>query len=355
MTSVSFNEIRITAEQVRNPSTISGGKTTTVVALPTTNLNACEIQLLLNHAYHRSPCRIQFYNSNNELLQSSTALFSKGTDGNYLATVYVPKLWTGNYVRVCLKYKNEHWHSTYYLGRDSNGIIKLSDNDFKRTKIGFFCKHSKGIAILSLMLLSLIVGGAIGGYITKNYFPTDGKFTGDKRYETHADLTNHEQNDHNENIETDNGSQNQQANDESTLTCDFCGEGSFNEADLAEHKLKCPKKVKCDKCNERFPSESDMNEHKETAHPIEDYKCNFCDKTFTNSTSLNNHIQNEHSVKTCDVCKEQFNGKKSLKKHMDQEHHFACDECGPDTWFYTKKDLDAHKRGKNKKNEPHKR
>ena len=355
VTSVSFNEIRITAEQVRNTGTISGGKTTTVIASPTSNLNACEIQLLLNRAYHRSPCRIQFYNSNNELLQSSTALFSRGTDGNYLATVLVPKSWTGGYVRICLKYKNEHWHSTNNLGRDSNGIIKLRDNDFKCKKIGFFCKHSKGIAILSLMLLSLIVGGAIGGYITKKYFPTDGKFTCDKRYENHVDLTSHEQNNHNENIETDNGSQNQQANDESTLPCDFCGEGSFNETDLAAHKLTCPKRVKCDKCNERFPSASDMNEHKETAHPIKNYECDSCDKTFTNSTSLNRHIQNEHSVKTCDVCKKQFNGKISLKKHKDQKHHFACDECGPDTWFGTKEELDAHKRGKNRHGKPHKR
>ena len=31
---------------------------------------------------------------------------------------------------------------------------------------------------------------------------------------------------------------------------------------------------------------------------------------------------------------------------MRKEHHFVCEECGPDVYFATQKELDNHKRGK---------
>jgi len=350
VTSVSSNEIRITAEKVRRLGVGSngGGKIGGGVILPTSNINACEVQLLLDQAYHRSHCVVQFLNSDDQLLQSSTALFSRSTDDKHLAKIYVPKSWAGTDVHVCLKYKNEEWYSNRNLERDTNGVIELHDKDFTYKKIGFFSKHSKGIFIFFLMLLSLIAGGVIGAYVTKNYLRSAGNkaFTCDRCdsvFDTQAELTCHMQNVHNGDMRPD-GDYPEGSINEPTLTCSDCGEGPFDENGLESHKLTCPKKVKCDNCDERFASVSEMSAHKATAHPVVNYDCVSCGKTFTSRTKLDEHVQKEHSVKTCDVCKQQFNDNNSLNKHIKENHHFDCDECGPDVWYKTKELLETHKR-----------
>ncbi len=363
VTSVSSNEIRITAEKVRRLGVGSngGGKIGGGVILPTSNINACEVQLLLDQAYHRSRCVVQFLNRDDQLLQSSTASFSRSTDNKHIAKIYVPKSWAGTDVHVCLKYKNEIWYSNSNLGRDTNGIIELRDNDFTCKKIGFFSKHSKGIVILSLMLLSLIIGGVIGAYIHKNYSPSSSENnqtficnTCNSICKTQEELTNHIQNVHQEGLKSDG---NNKGNDfaEPTLTCNDCGAGPFVENDLTSHKLTCPKKVKCDKCTERFASVSDMNAHQATAHPVVNYHCDICNRDFTTSASLNSHKADAHSPKECRHCHQTFDNQNALKAHLNKEHHFVCTECGPDMYFPTQGDLDTHKRGKRKDGKLHSR
>lgn len=347
VTSVSSNEIRITAEKVRRTAPIGGGKTTTGVALQSSNLNVCEVQLLLNHAYHRSHCSVQFLNNDDELLQSSTALFSKGTDGSYLAKVYVPKSWSGN-VYVCLKYKNEKWYSVNNIGRDVNGVIELHDKDFIRKKIGFFSKYSKGIVILAITLLSLLTGAAIGAYITKNHIGTTTETISCNECgimcDSPEELASHMQNEHNNQIGSGGSNTDGDNINETTLVCPDCGEGPFDEGGLSTHKLTCPKRVKCDKCDERFASISEMNAHKTASHDVVNYDCESCGKTFTSRANRNKHIQAEHSVKKCDVCNQPFNDNNSLKQHIKDNHHFECNECGSDVWYKTKELLDAHKK-----------
>jgi len=345
---------------VRRPGVGSngGGKIGGGVILPTSNINACEVQLLLDQAYHRSHCVVQFLNSDDQLLQSSTALFSRSTDDKHLAKVYVPKSWAGTDVHVCLKYKNEEWYSNRNLERDTNGVIVLHDKDFTYKKIGFFSKHSKGIFIFSLMLLSLIAGGFIGAYVTKNYPGNNHQaFTCDRCdsvFDTQAQLTYHMQNVHNGDMGPD-GDDPEGGINEPTLTCSDCGEGPFDENGLASHKPTCPKKVKCDNCDERFASESEMSVHKATAHPVVNYHCDICNRDFTTSASLKSHKADAHSPKECKHCHQTFDNKNALNDHLHKEHHFVCTECGPSTYFPTQADLDTHKRGKRKDGNRHSR
>lgn len=349
--SVSSNEIRITAEKVRRTIVVpnGGGKTGGGVALQSSNINVCEVQLLLAHAYHHDHCSVQFLNSEDQLLQSSTAFFSKVTDEKYLAKFYVPRSWSGTDVHVCLKYKNEKCYSNSNLGRDTNGIIELRDNDFTCKPIGFFSKHWKGIVILSLMLLSLIVGGAIGTYNNQT-FTCDkcGRF-----YETQDELRKHIQNFHPEGLGSDAGNQGGNDITESTLTCTDCGAGPFNKDDLASHKLTCPKRIKCDKCDERFASVNEKNAHQATAHSVVNYHCDICKREFTNDASLRSHKVDVHSPKECKHCHQIFDNQRALNEHLNKEHHFVCTECGSSIYFPTQADLDTHKRGKRKNGEKH--
>ncbi|SPY34980.1 Zinc finger, C2H2 type [Porphyromonas cangingivalis] len=358
MISVSPYEIRITAEKVHRAGSVSGGKPATSGALQPSNLNACEVQLLLNHAYHRSHCSVQFYNNNDDLLLSTTALFSRSPDGKYLAKVYVPKSWSGTDVHVCLKYKNEHWYSINNIGRDVNGIIELHDKDFTYKKIGFFSKYSRGIVIAILMLLSLLVGGAIG-YFGKSYFDLSDKkseplscniclqkFTDQNELESHISKVHN-----NQDPSTNEGVADQK------ITCPECGQNFSNESDLDAHKTSHDKTVRCDKSKEAFATETEMSTHKSAAHPTttQTFRCDECNSEFPSLSSLQKHKNKVHSPKECKYCQQQFKDQEALKAHLKEKHHFVCNECGPNVYFATQKELEAHKRRRRKDGRPHDR
>ena len=350
VTSVSSKEIRITAEKIRRTvGPIGGGGRIGGGVVQTPSINAYEVLLTLDQAYKRSRCSVQFFNSEGVLLQSTTALFARGNDGNHISRVYVPKSWSGCNVQVRLKYKNEYWYSNNYLGRDINGVIELRDKDFSRKSIGFFSKHSRGIVLSTIFLLGLLLGAA-GMYFGKDFLGS--KETSNAETDTisctqcgkicddQEELTRHMSGEH-----SDNGVTTVGTNDERTLTCLDCGNGPFNQTELNDHKLMCPKKVKCDKCDERFASDRELRTHKETKHPVavaSSFKCDKCDRKFTSAVNLKNKV---HAPK-CRHCGNTFDDQKALNDHMRKEHHFVCEECGPDVYFATQKELDNHKREK---------
>ena len=361
VSSVSSNEIRISAEKIRRTvGPIGGGGRIGGGLVETPSINAYEVLLTLDQAYKRSRCSVQFFNSEGVLLQSTTALFARGNDGNHIARVYVPKSWSGCNVQVRLKYKNEYWYSNNYLGRDINGVIELRDKDFSRKSIGFYSKHSRRIVLSTIFLLGLLLGAA-GMYFGKDFLgsketsnaETDtisctecGKICADQE-----DLALHMSEEH-----PDNGDTVVDTYGERTLTCPDCKQGPFNQAELDNHKSTCPKKFKCDKCDERFASESDMNTHKATAHPVataQPFHCDICNRDFTSASGLSKHNNDFHTQKKCQHCHQTFDGQKALNAHVNKEHHFVCTECGSNVFFPTQADLDTHKRGKRKDGRNH--
>lgn len=356
VTSVSSNEIRITAEKVRR--TVGpiggGGRIGGGVVQVTNNVNAYEIQLTMEKLYNsRGYYKVELFDGD-KVLQSTKVSFNDADT----AQIFIPKKWSLSTIYARIKSKDKCWESLNPLGRDVNGIIELKDGDFNQKSVGFFIKHSRGIVISILILLSLIAGAAIGAYVAKNYFGTSNDNNEHAKcnicnveFMTKEELDNHMSLEH-----SDNGGTTDDTNDERTLTCPDCGNGPFNQTELDDHKLKCLKKVKCDKCDERFASESDMNAHKVTAHPeatAQSFHCNICNRDFTSASGLRKHNNDVHTRKECKHCHLTFDGQKALNAHVNNEHHFVCTECGSNVFFPTQADLDTHKRGKRKDGRNH--
>lgn len=361
VTSVSSKEIRITAEKIRRTvGPIGGGGRIGGGVVQTPSINAYEVLLTLDQAYKRSRCSVQFFNSEGVLLQSTTALFARGNDGNHISRVYVPKSWSGCNVQVCLKYKNEYWYSNNYLGRDINGVIELRDKDFSRKSIGFFSKHSREIVLLTIFLLGLLLGAA-GMYFGKDFLgskETSNAITDTisctecgKICDNQEELTLHMSEEH-----PNNGGSAVDTNGERTLTCPDCEAGPFNQTELAAHKSKCLKKFKCDECGEGFASDSELKTHKENNHPAvvaPSLKCDKCNLEFTSAKNLSEHNNKVHAPKVCKHCGKTFDGQTMLNAHKLKEHHFVCTQCGSDTYFATQKALDDHMRGLRKDGNKH--
>lgn len=343
VSSVSSNEIRISAEKIRRTvGPIGGGGRIGGVVQATNNVNAYEVQLTMKQLYNsRGYYKVELFNVD-KVLQSTKVSFN-GAD---TAQIFIPKTWSPSTIYARIKSKDKCWESHNPLGRDVNGIIELKDGDFNQKSVGFFIKHSRGIVISILILLSLIAGAAIGAYVAKNYFGTSTDNNEHAKcnicnveFMTKEDLDNHMSLEN-----SDKGGTAVDTNNERTLTCLDCGNGPFNQAELNAHKSTCPKKVECSECGERFASDSQLAAHKASVHPKVNFDCETCGRTFPNREKLNAHIQTEHSVKTCEVCGQTFNDKNSLNKHIKENHHFECNECGKDVWYKTKELLEAHKK-----------
>lgn len=355
VSSVSSNEIRISAEKIRRTvGPIGGGGRIGGVVQATNNVNAYEVQLTMKQLYNsRGYYKVELFNVD-KVLQSTKVSFN-GAD---TAQIFIPKTWSPSTIYARIKSKDKCWESHNPLGRDVNGIIELKDGDFNQKSVGFFIKHSRGIVISILILLSLIAGAAIGAYVAKNYFGTSTDNNEHAKcnicnveFMTKEDLDNHMSLEH-----SDNGGTAVDTNNERTLTCLDCGNGPFNQAELDAHKLKCPKKVKCDKCDERFASESELKTHKETYHKAtvaSSFKCDKCDHEFTSAKSLRAHKNKDHGPKVCNYCGNTFDDQTALKTHMQAKHHFECTECGPNVYFATQAELTKHKGGKRRDGELH--
>ena len=351
VSSVSSNEISISAEKVRRPVDPTGGTGKTgggIVQIP--SINAYEVLLTLDQAYKRSRCSVQFFNSEGVLLQSTTALFARDNDGNHIARVYVPKSWSGCNVQVRLKYKNEYWNSNNYLGRDINGVIELRDKDFSRKSIGFFSKHSRGIVISLLMLLNLLLGAAIGTFVAKNYLGTSDEQKDSVRcnicnmeFDSQDELNSHNSSIHPGGGDVSGGEAKVDSINNIKVQCDNCGKEFPNYSELEAHKETCSQKVRCNECDEMFDSNSKLAAHKASVHPVVSFDCETCRKTFTTRAKLNQHIKDAHSPQICNLCNQKFADKKALTQHKRRKHHFECSECGPGVWFETEAKLNAHK------------
>ena len=354
VSSVSSNEISISAEKVRRPVDPTGGTGKTgggIVQTP--SINAYEVLLTLDQAYKRSRCSVQFFNSEGVLYQSTTALFEIDNDGNHIARIYVPKSWSGCNVQVRLKYKNEYWNSNNYLGRDNNGVIELRDKDFSRKSIGFFSKHSRGIAISLLMLLSLLLGAAIGTYVAKNYVGTSDEQKDSVscnicniEFKSQSELDNHNSSVHSGEEEVPGGEAKVNPINNTKVKCDNCGMEFPDDSELEAHKGTCSQNVRCNESDKMLDSSSELADHKASVHPVVSFDCKTCRMTFTTQAELNQHIQDAHSPQNCDLCSQPFAGKKALDQHKKEKHHFECSQCGPDVCFITEARLKAHK-GKN--------
>ena len=351
VSSVSSNEISISAVKVRRPVDPTGGTGKTggrIVQTP--SINAYEVLLTLDQAYKRSRCSVQFFNSEGVLLQSTTALFARDNDGNHIARVYVPKSWSRCNVQVRLKYKNEYWNSNNYLGRDINGVIELRDKDFSRKSIGFFSKHSRGIVISLLMLLNLLLGAAIGTFVAKNYLGTSDEQKDSVRcnicnmeFDSQDELNSHNSSIHPGGGDVSGGEAKVDSRNNIKVQCDNCGKEFPNYSELEAHKETCSQKVRCNECDEMFDSNSKLAAHKASVHPVVSFDCETCRKTFTTRAKLNQHIKDAHSPQICNLCNQKFADKNALTQHKRQKHHFECSECGPGVWFETEAKLNAHK------------
>ena len=351
VSSVSSNEIRISAEKIRRTvGPIGGGGRIGGGLVETPSINAYEVLLTLDQAYKRSRCSVQFFNSEGVLLQSTTALFARGNDGNHIARVYVPKSWSGCNVQVRLKYKNEYWNSNNYLGRDINGVIELRDKDFSRKSIGFFSKHSRGIVISLLMLLNLLLGAAIGTFVAKNYLGTSDEQKDSVRcnicnmeFDSQDELNSHNSSIHPGGGDVSGGEAKVDSINNIKVQCDNCGKEFPNYSELEAHKETCSQKVRCNECDEMFDSNSKLAAHKASVHPVVSFDCETCRKTFTTRAKLNQHIKDAHSPQICNLCNQKFADKNALTHHKRKKHHFECSECGPGVWFETEAKLNAHK------------
>lgn len=359
VSSVSSNEIRISAVKVRRPVGPTGGTGKTGGGIvTTTNVNAYEVQITMKQLYNsRGYYKVELF-VGDKVLQSTKVSFN-GAD---TAQIFIPKTWSPSTIYTRIKSKNKCWESIEPLGRDVNGILELKDRDFSPMSIGFFSKHSRGIVISLLMLLFLLVGAALG-YFGKNYFtPSGGEDDSvscslcTREFKSQEELKKHMLIEHPEDGNTIGGDAKNNPVNSMKVTCDFCGEEFSDNADLEDHSLICPKKVKCDKCDERFASVSDMNAHKAIAHSVattQSFHCDICNRDFTSASGLRNHNNDVHTPKECKHCHQIFDDQKALNAHMNKEHHFVCTECGPSVYFPTQADLDTHKRGKRKDGRNH--
>ena len=357
--SATTNEVKIEAEKIRTTPRRGLGISTggSYPSVQSSIVNACEVQFITKRSSNSGYCNMQFINSNDVVLQNTKADYQDAKNGLRVAKAYVPKSWVGSDKRVRIKFPKENWESIYSLDRDNNGVIELCDNDFKHKSIGFFIKHSRRIVICILMLLSLLLGVAIGAYIGSTYFGSSKAtetFNCEKCggiFATETELSSH--------MCDEQPIQSQPSSVQgNSVTCPDCEEGPFDESEYETHKNTCPKKLKCDKCSERFASESDLNDHKANAHSTQNnqfHHCENCGRDFTSSAGLKAHKDELHSIKECKLCHETFENQKALTEHMNKSHHFVCAECGSSTYFLTQAELDTHKRGKRKDGKNHSR
>lgn len=328
--SVLSNEIRIITEKVRQSGGTIGGR----IGLPVvqaTSINACEVQLVLDQAYHHRQCNIEFHNSDGTLLQSTTAEFVRSNDGNHIARVYIPKSWSRTGTQIRLKYKNEIWDSISPLPKDNKGIIELRDKDFRYKSIGLFSRYSRVIVLATIILTSLLVGCIIGKYVWANWEDNGGDPsafscpTCGHKYNSNIELTTHISQEHSTSIDPIHSNLFEDGNDVST---------DVNEHDAHSEDI----------------TTSGSKEEVSTQ-----YKCNKCDTEFDSQDNLTKHDVDKHSNQICNYCNKNFTGKSDLDKHIKDDHHFGCTECGDDMWFYTQKELENHLRGKNIKGKNHQR
>lgn len=352
--STTANEIKIEAEKIQKTPQRGGGITTVgpYPVVQNSNVNACEVQFITNRSSKENYCNIQFIDDSDMVLQNTKAKYQNAKNNSYVAKAYVPKSWVEPNIRVRIKFPKENLELYKSLDRDNNGVIELHEKDFERKPIGFFSKRSRVIVIAFLMLLSLLLGGAIGVYIGNTYSSKATKtFNCEKCGEiftTETDLSTHM-------CEEQPIQPQPIADQENSVICPNCGQDLFDESEFETHKNTCPKKVKCDKCTERFASVSEMNAHQATVHPVVNYHCDICDREFTSAASLRAHKNDAHSQKVCKHCQQSFENQNALNAHLNKEHHFVCNECGANIYFPTQADLDTHKRGKRKDGKNHSR
>lgn len=255
--------------------------------------------------------------------------------------LHMPKSWIkSSEVEIILKYKNEFWESTQELSESNDFYVK----DFERKSLDFFNRYSRVFWVLTLLIVSLLTGCYFGANVCQDWFGNDTISTDsisckvcENKFVSQAGLSAHMSRKH---ADTDISTTDKVKN----LHCEDCNDGPFDNDELDSHKSNCPKKVKCDKCDQRFASNSDLEAHKSAEHLVISYDCSKCSKTFTSSDQFNKHISDEHTQQECQYCHKLYENKKALNAHISKDHHFTCEECGPNRWYHTEKELKDHQR-----------
>ncbi len=243
---------------------------------------------------------------------------------------------------------------------ESGCIIKPGRNDevtvnkFTRKNKSFFERKLKPRRVLLACVIGMLIGILIGfavGYVRYNF-----------NTRTASDSYNHEKSGdidvsggyspHSATFDTQETFDDHVANAR-VFACDKCDSG-FDSQEALDAHIASAHTFACDQCDSIFDFQEALDAHIASAHT---FTCDQCHRTFATQESLAKHIADAHTPCTCNICKHQFQSRNELKTHENEKHHFACDECGPDTWFLTERELYDHKRNTNVKgtNRQHKR
>lgn len=142
--------------------------------------------------------------------------------------------------------------------------------------------------------------------------------------------------------------------------CSLCGMCFTSDLDITshceEHKVEEKKakdkiskgRIICSMCGRRFNSEKTLNEHTCGSNETKQFRCELCRKAYISEARLRFHRRFHEGARPnhCAQCGKEFDNEGSLYYHTRMVHEgarpFCCEECGKR--FYSNARLEAHKR-----------
>ncbi|XP_038221346.1 zinc finger protein OZF-like [Zerene cesonia] len=114
-------------------------------------------------------------------------------------------------------------------------------------------------------------------------------------------------------------------------TCQTCGAGFEQEAQLAEHCASHTKRKphQCSVCRKRFTQHGGLQQHMRAHTGDRPFPCTFCPKAFTQKSGLDQHlrIHTKYKPYRCVICGKTFCQSAHLQQHMRTHTNVAPFQC----------------------------
>lgn len=143
--------------------------------------------------------------------------------------------------------------------------------------------------------------------------------------------------------------------------CKICDQEFNSRLPLRSHMIKHSNKTfDCPDCDKTFAYPQLLGEHRKRIHttPTKFFPCDKCGKEFTRQQTRDTHMltHTDHRPVQCPKCSMRFKSEFYLKMHEvrhSETKNFVCpeEECGKA--FYTKSELNLHRRGVHSDNKEH--